>query len=354
MVSQLRSTFVFLFVLVASLCGASQLGTPSRALAQNAADKAAAEALFDRGLALLKEGKYSEACERLEQSQAIERGIGTMLYLAECYEKVGKTASAWALFREAASLAQAEGQVERAEAGKRRAEKLEKSLSKLAVQVPSANKVPGLRITDNGSSLLPSVWGLSLPVDPGVHRIEARADGYVTWSSEVNVGGQADSAELRIPLLERDPNAEVASASSAPTPAEAANAAAQPGATGPTAQAPAESGMSKQRVVGIVLGSVGVASILVGAITGGVAISYEKASEDRTGEDGSCRFKSCQTYSERATKLADASTATWAIGGALVAGGLLTYFLAPKQAARADVAVRLDRQTAALRVGGVF
>lgn len=351
MVSQLRSTFVPLFVLVLGLWGASQVGTASRAFAQNA-DKAAAEALFDRGLSLLKEGKYAEACERLEQSQAIERGIGTMLYLAECYEKVGKTASAWALFREAASLAQAEGQVERADAGRRRAEKLEKGLSKLAVQVPSANKVPGLRITDNGSALLPTVWGLALPVDPGVHRIEARADGYLPWSSDVKVGAQADSAELRVPLLEKDPNAEAAAVATAPSPAETA-AAASTSSPAPAAE-PVDTGMSGQRVAGIVLGSIGVASILVGAVTGGVAMRYEKASEDRTRANGTCRVKSCDTYSDKAILLADTSTATWAIGGALVAAGLLTYFLAPKQKARADVAVRIDHQTAGLRVGGVF
>src|ERR1700712_2438459 len=103
-----------------------------------ASDKATAEALFDRGLALLREGKLEEACARLEQSNAVEHGIGTMLYLAECYEKSGRTASAWALFREASSEAQAAGQVERAVAGRQRAERIEPTLSRLTVEVPDA------------------------------------------------------------------------------------------------------------------------------------------------------------------------------------------------------------------------
>ncbi|MFM2417004.1 MAG: hypothetical protein RL385_1727, partial [Pseudomonadota bacterium] len=88
------------------LLGAAWLGAVAGARAEtNAADKAAAEALFDRGLQLLRDGKVSEACSALEESESIEPGIGTMLYLADCYERLGRTASAWALFREAASRA---------------------------------------------------------------------------------------------------------------------------------------------------------------------------------------------------------------------------------------------------------
>ena len=88
------------------VCGVLCVGAGAQA--QGSADqKAAAEALFDKGLAAMKQGEYAQACAFLEQSQSVERGIGTMLYLAECYEKLGRTASAWAMFREAASAAKA-------------------------------------------------------------------------------------------------------------------------------------------------------------------------------------------------------------------------------------------------------
>src|ERR1700743_3286590 len=123
----------------------------------SAADKATAEALFDRGLTLLKEGRLEEACQRLEQSNTIEHGIGTMLYLAECYEKSGRTASAWALFREASSEAHAAGQVERATAGRQRAARLEPTLSRLTIEVPDAARVPGLEVTRNGTPVAKGV-----------------------------------------------------------------------------------------------------------------------------------------------------------------------------------------------------
>lgn len=348
MAIHMRSVVVCLVAIAALFCGVRPHGH-----AQSASDKAAAESLFDRGLVLLKEGRFQEACERLEQSQSIDRGIGTMLYLAECYEKIGKTASAWAVFREAASWAQAEGQTERAEAGRRRAEKLEKGLSRLAVQVPPANKVDGLSVSDNGSILKPTVWGLALPVDPGVHRIEAHAPGYLPWSSEVKVGGHAETAEARVPLLEKDPNAVVASSPVAPTAVETAQAAETANTAAAASPAPSTQ-MSNQRIAGLVVGGVGVVALAVGAITGGLAIKNNKDSKDRTDSDGNCIDDKCSSLSRTAYKQATVSTVGWAAGGALVAAGLLTFFLGPKHQARADVAVRVDRQTAALRVGGVF
>ena len=55
-------------------------------------ERIAAEALFDEGKSLMIEGKLAVACEKLEQSQRIDPAVGTLLYLAECYEKSGRTA----------------------------------------------------------------------------------------------------------------------------------------------------------------------------------------------------------------------------------------------------------------------
>jgi hypothetical protein len=195
------------------------------------------------------------------------------------------------------------------------------------------------------------VYGLALPVDPGPHRVEASAPGYLPWASELKVGAQADSAEVRVPLLEKDPNAAATPVAVAPTPAEAAaSGAAEPSAAA-AQRAPAPTRMSNQRIAGLALGAVGVAGIVVGAIMGGLAIKNDHASDDRA-KDGQCD-KKCADLSDKAVTQATASTAAWITGGVLVAGGLLTFFLGPKQQ-RADVALRVDHQSAALRVGGVF
>src|SRR5215470_5736089 len=107
----------------------------SRAEAQTAADKAAAEGLFDQGRTAMKEGDFAKACGLLERSQHIDPGVGTLLYLAECYEKSGRTASAWATFREAADAADRAKESVRARTGRDRAARLEPFLSRLTIQV---------------------------------------------------------------------------------------------------------------------------------------------------------------------------------------------------------------------------
>src|SRR5262245_30572765 len=108
--------------------------------ATTAEEKAEAEALFDEGLNLMKQGQFEQACPKLEQSGRIDPGIGTLLYLGECYEKTGRTASAWATFREAASAAQAAGQAERASKAQERAKALEATLSRLTVAASAESR----------------------------------------------------------------------------------------------------------------------------------------------------------------------------------------------------------------------
>jgi len=329
--------------LILGLCACALIGA-ERAHAQgHAADKAAAEALFDRGLALMREGKIQEACERLEQSQAIERGIGTMLYLAECYEKTGKTASAWALFREAASWAQAAGQPDRAEAGKRRAERLEKGLSRLTIQVAAASRVAGLELKDNGAPVHPSVWAVSVPVDPGIHHIEAKAPGYRAWAGDVKVDDNAGSAEIGVPALERLPESEIAAAAESAKPSAA---------LGPAATPVDQKGLTKLQIASIAVGGTGVVALALGT---GFGVSALKKNDDALKD---CRGNTCDTaegaeLSKEALTAARASNALLAVGGVLVVGGLLTFFLAPKER-RVALAPSIDRASAGLHVGGVF
>src|SRR6478752_6509904 len=114
---------------VAALCS-------NVALAQtSASDKAAAEALFDQGVRLMKQNSFAEACPKLEESERIDPAVGTLLYLGECYERAGKTASAWATFREAASLANNMNQGDRARVAGSRAQDLEPRLSRLSIEL---------------------------------------------------------------------------------------------------------------------------------------------------------------------------------------------------------------------------
>jgi hypothetical protein len=313
------------------------------------AEKAAAEALFDRGIVALREGKLEEACARLEQSNSIERGIGTMLYLAECYEKSGRTASAWALFREAASEAQAGGQLERATAGRQRAERLESQLARLTIEVPPEHRVHGLEVRRNGTLVPQGAWGVALPVDPGEHVIEARATGFASQQQQVVVEKGPSLQRFEVPRLEAAPVAAI----SAPEVDATLDAGPPKGGTLAAPSAPPEPprGLSKLKIAGIALGGAGVVLLAVGTGYGIRAIKKnDEAKQDCSANE--CRTSDGKEASDdawRASKVANVGV----IGGAaLLAGGLLTYFLAPKT--ETQVAVSVGRHAVSLGLGGAF
>src|SRR5262245_32588034 len=78
-------------------------GAPRRAVAQS--DSAGARALFAEGRALMDKDRYEEACPKFEESLRLDPGMGTQFNLAHCWEKLGRTASAWALFLDVAAAA---------------------------------------------------------------------------------------------------------------------------------------------------------------------------------------------------------------------------------------------------------
>src|SRR5579883_366085 len=53
-----------------------------------------ATALFNEGRRLANQGRYNEACPKFAESQRLAPSGGTLMNLAECYERTGRTASA--------------------------------------------------------------------------------------------------------------------------------------------------------------------------------------------------------------------------------------------------------------------
>jgi len=92
------------------------LGAP----AALAGDSAAADALFQSAKQLMGQQKYADACPKFEASYKLDKTLGTLLNLADCHEKLGKVASAWAEWGEAADRATREGDSRADYATKRR------------------------------------------------------------------------------------------------------------------------------------------------------------------------------------------------------------------------------------------
>jgi len=314
-----------------ALCAwACQLSPGLAAAETTAAQRATAEALFQQATALMEAKRYAEACEKFSGSQDLDPALGTMLYLADCYERSGKTASAWALFREAAEKSKLAGQGEREQIAAERANSLEKQLSKLTLQVPPASRVPGLELSINGAPVPSASWNGPLPIDPGDTRIEARAPGKKPWSTRLSVASGPVTKTLAVPRL-----------ADAPRPLSAPGA---KGAALPTG--------SSQKTIGYVMGAAGVVALAVGGVLGYRAYSLDKKSKSacRADEPNACTPEGVDQRDDAKTSAALSTIAT--VGGAgLTVTGLALIITAPKSDASPDAGVntkQLSRLTLSL------
>src|SRR4051812_33196417 len=90
---------------LACLVCAGVLAAAVPALAQdNFQAVSAAKTLFEQGQKQIEEKNYDSACASFKASNESVARVGTLLNLADCYEKAGKLASAWGAYFDAISL----------------------------------------------------------------------------------------------------------------------------------------------------------------------------------------------------------------------------------------------------------
>jgi hypothetical protein len=285
----------------------------------SAAAKAAAQTLFDDARKLTAENNYAAACPKLAESHTLDPTVGTKFYLADCLERIGKLASAWTFYIEAADAAAAAGQKQRASFARDRAEAVKQRLPTITITVPdSVRALPGLSLRRNGVPLGQAQWGTAVPVDPGEHVISATAEGVAPWESRVQIKEEQEHITVDVPSLTARQGAEPI----APKPTET-----QPD----QAPAPPVQGRGKtQRIAAIAVGATGIAGIGLGAVFGGLAVSKQTASNS----DGHCDASNfCDetglSLRRQAITSATISTVGFVAGGALVAGGVVLFLTAP-------------------------
>jgi hypothetical protein len=195
--------------LLGLMVATSYLAVSGDALAEpTSADKSLATQLFKEGRTLVDQGKYAEGCRKLEESQRLDPGGGTLLNLALCHEKEGRSATAWAEFTEALGIARKDDRPQRAEIAQQHITAIEPTLSRLTLQVPPASDLPDLEIKRDGTAVRRAAWGTAMPIDPGDHVIEAFALGKLPWRQTVTVGGNAETKTLSVPPLDHAPVAQ--------------------------------------------------------------------------------------------------------------------------------------------------
>jgi hypothetical protein len=308
---------------LATSCLTAALGLlPVRAQAQSASKQAAAQSLFEDARKLMNKGDFANACPKFADSQRIDPAPGTEFNLANCYEKAGQTASAWATFKSAAASYRAHNRTDWEQKARERAAAIEPKLSRLTIVVPQEANVSGLEVRRDGSVIGSSEYGSAIPVDPGDHAVEASAPGKKPFKASAKVAPGPGESKVTVGPFENEPQATTAPPTTTPKPGA--------GTTGPTT-APVEvsTKSSGQKTAGYVVLGVGAVGLAVGAVTGVMAMSKNKSSTDQCPNDGACSSKDAVDANSSAKSLGTISTVGFIVGGVGVAAGAILLLTAP-------------------------
>jgi hypothetical protein len=281
-------------------------------------DSAAARTLFSEGRELMQAERFAEACPKLEESLRLDHGMGTQFNLAHCWEKLGRSASAWALFLDVAAAARAGNQPQREAAARERATALEPKLTRLRIEVPTP--VSGMKVARGDQDVGRAAWGTAMPVDPGEHRLVVTAPGRREWTHELDLPATAKTFSVTVPELDEDLSP-VAVSDDAPDARRAEN----------SRQFGADAGSTRdkgdgRKVAALVVGGAGIAAVAVGTVFALKSRSDNnealKLCTVRTPEGDTCPT---EAEDERHKTLVD-DAKTWqlfAIGGFAVGGAAL-------------------------------
>lgn len=315
-----------------------------------AGEEAAAEALFLEAKKLAAEGRYAEACPKFAESNRLDRGAGTLIHLADCYEKNRQTASAWATFKDAASAAQGLGRADWQKLATQRATALEPKLARLTIKVQDpAEKI---EVTRDGSTTSQASWGTPIPVDVGIHIVTATAPGRKPFRTTISIARDGERADVIVTKLEiQEPGVAVVPP-------------VKPGAAQPAPSDGSDRG-STQRAIGYVASGVGIVGVGLGVVTGLIAIGKNNDSKDACPNEGACASRDGVDANDSAKTFGTVSTIGFIAGGVGIATGAILLLTAPSSSSRTGAAptppsraMRVvpatDGRSATMSVMGVF
>jgi hypothetical protein len=291
------------------------------------------EQLFTAAVQLMEQERFAEAIPKLEEAERLDPGIGTEFNLAVCYEKTGRTGTAYRRFAEVVKLAHASGKKAREEAARDEMTKLEPRLPVLAIDGATA----AMAIEIDGAA----VAGTDLarfPVDPGDHDVTASAPQKKPWATRVAAPPPGETLHVAVPEL---------------ADATETRFVVQPEDRG-----------SGRRTLGWVLGGVGVASLAVAGVTGVLLLDAHSTADANCTTPGPDGKKQCHNADgtvnqpgvdaiNRGNTLLPINTVAWIVGAVGVGAGAVLILTAPKPP-RVSVAPILAPGTAGLAFAGAL
>jgi tetratricopeptide (TPR) repeat protein len=309
---------------LAGIIAAAIVSTSLPATAKNA------EAVehFEAGRKLVREGRWQEAAAEFEQSLALEQAVGPLLNLGTAYEKLGRVASAAKAFRAAQQLAsRTPGDEARASEAGARVRELEKEIPTVTFSAPPN---VSLELRDVGA-VSPDV---AIPMDPGRHEVVVTSRDEPRRTVPFTLAAK-DKLKVAIPSLDKSDKPDQ------PPPDQPPPRAATPSPAADT---------STTDVLAYAAIGTGAAALVVGGVFGVLALGNKSELGDLCP-----RYPTCPSANANAAREADdalsrngaVSTIGFAIGGVLVASGIVLYLVAPN--ARSASSARLVPGLAAAR-----
>jgi hypothetical protein len=264
------------------------------AVPASAQDVAAAEALFDRGLAEMKAGRYETGCPAIAESQKLDPRPGTLFTLAVCEAQWGRIASAVTRYGDYLALyekltkEQKGRQGDRPNEARRQREALRPQIPELTLTLP-AGAPAGTIVTRNGVVIAGAVLGISLPVDPGDHTITTQVPGGPVIERMIAIAkGEKKVVTLELkaapaPISAPEPPKVI----DTPQPPKA-NEASKPNVkpVQRTERQPLKStgGPSGRRVAAYAAGGAGLAGLVLGSVMGGLTLGKKVVVANHCGD----------------------------------------------------------------------
>lgn len=288
-----------------------------------------AEALFRAAKELTRANDWVEACPKFEASYELDPQLGVLMNIADCYEQLGKIATAWARWNAAEEWAKRE-QDDRVGFIQERRGKLIPRLPRMVIVVE--NPVDELQIQRGDVPVPPATYGLAVPVDPGPIAVTVRREESVLETREAEaVEGKV--VELRIDL---------GSIAEAHPPRPGADRA----ISGPYD--------ATHRNIGIVVAAVGAAAtVIAGALEIGALVKKGEADAPDACVNRFCAPEGLADAQSAAT-LAEAGQWVGIVGLTTLAVGITVLLTAPDAPAEVALSPWATPERAGLSIGGVF
>ena len=303
-------------------------------VARAQSNKVAAETLFEEGRKLIAQRNPAQACPKFAESQRLDPSPSTLLNLGSCYERIGKTASAWATYREAASAANALNRPTLVTVAQHHAASVEPGLARLVI-TPSV-PVDGLEITREGQLVGRGEWDLAVPVDPGAITIEASAPKKKKWTTSIEVAQAGKTVTVTVPALEDAP-IELQAQTQPQTPTTTTSAE-MPGRTVYDTVSPSPSHVAWQKPVALVAGGVGIAGLAVGTVFVLKARSkYDDSLAKCPSGNNLCSLEGVSLRDD-ARSAGNIATAAYVAGAVSLGAGAVLWLTAPKSEAPRNTA----------------